>query len=225
MKRKGLFVIAILLLPSLLYVFFALGKANFRKLPYHGPKAVRDSFIEGKQVKDTIYYSIPSFTVSDADGQAVDSKTLSGKIYIAGFIDGWGEATAKQLKGLAEYAVLKKEELRFMQFVFFVQADSTSALPQLADTLNIPQANCLTYYASKEQMDKIKPLFFVPVGGLTFKHTRLMVLVDEHGHIRGFHDPGSITGVKTLVEDFQHLSLHDEAEETKKQFKIEKRNP
>ncbi len=225
MKRKSVFIIAILLLPSLIYVFFALGKANFRKLPYHGPIAVRDTFIAGTKKADTLHYSIPEFTVLDAEGKPFSSTNFSGTSYSATFIDSWGAIAADQLKGIIEYTVLRKEDIKHVQFVFFVQVDSseTGQLANLADTLGMPREACLTLYGTKPMLDKIKELYFVPVDGMTFKHTRLMVLVDAKGQIRGFHDPGSVTGVKTLLEDLQHLRLSEEAENTRRMFKIEKK--
>lgn len=223
MKRKGLFVLAILLLPSLIYVFFALTKANFRKLPYHGPKAVRDTFIDGKSAKDTVYYVIPEFTLSDLQRNRVSSKTLSGKTYIASFIRGWGAETAKQLKGIAEYTHMKKEDLAYMRFVFFVQSDSTAPapLPDMADTLQLEKAKCITLHGTKEEIDKAEKLYYVGVEGYVQRIIDQAILVDEKGHVRGYYDIGSVSGMKTLKEDYEHLLLHDEARHTKEQFNIE----
>jgi cytochrome oxidase Cu insertion factor (SCO1/SenC/PrrC family) len=223
LKRKGLIVLAILLLPSLLYVFFALGKANFRKLPYHGPKAVRDTFINGQQQKDSIPYSLPAFSIAGTQRQQVSSNTFSGKPYIAAFISDWGPKTAKQLKGLAEYAKLKQEDLSYIKFVFFVQSDSSlpAPLPEVADTLSIDKSKCITLHGTAEEMIKLQKMYYVGLEGLVNKYINQAVLVDEKNHVRGYYDISSVSGMKTLKEDFEHLVLHDEAQETKDQFNIE----
>lgn len=225
MKRKGLFVLAILLLPSLLYVFFALGKANFRKLPYHGPKAVRDTFIDGQAKKDSIPYAIPVFSISNPQRQPVSSASFSGNSYIAVFISDWSPKTARQLKGLAEYAALKEEDLSYMHFVFFVQSDSSlpTPLPEVADTLALDKSRCITLHGTREEIEKTKDLYYVGESSVIPRHIRQAILVDEKNHVRGYYDIGSVSGMKTLKEDFEHLVLHDKARETQEQQKIEKR--
>jgi hypothetical protein len=223
LKRKGFFLLALLLLPSLIYVFFALTKANFRKLPYHGPKAVRDTLIDGAVKKDTVYYIIPSFTLSDPQRNETDIKTFTGNTYIATIIRDWGPETAKQLKGLAEYTHLQQEDLIYMKFVFFVQSDSSlpAPLPQMADTLGLQKEKCITLHGTKEQVDRVEKLYYVGIEGAMHKLIKQSILVDSKGHVRGYYDISSAAGMKILKEDFEHLLLHDEARHTKEQFNIE----
>lgn len=210
-------------MPSLLYVFFAIGKANFRKLPYHGPKTVRDTIINGTVKKDTVYYSIPSFH-SHSVNNPTALQWLSDSIYIALFIDKWNDEALDQVKGLAEYAVRKKEDLAYMNFIFFTVEDSLKAnLERLGDSLRLDEGTHATLVFSSGKYDTLKTYYFVPVDGHEFKHTKLAVLVDGAGRIRGYYDAGTITGMRTLKEDFQHLRLRDELTEHRENFKIEQK--
>lgn len=221
MKRKALFVLLILLLPSLIYVFFAISKANFRKLPYHGPHKVRDTLINGTLQKDTVFYTIPQFYTS-FDKQSPAVQWLSDSIYIALFVDEWNDESLEQLKGLAEYAVRKKEDLEYMNFIFFTVSDSTQHnLSWLGDSLKLDKGASATMAFSKGKYDTLKTYYFVPVDGHEFRHTKLAVLIDSKGRIRGYYDTGTITGMRTLKEDFQHLRLRDELTEHRENFKIE----
>jgi hypothetical protein len=243
-KRKGLFVLAILLLPSLIYVFFALSKANFRKLPYHGPKAVRDTLINGAPRKDTVYYAIPpmvmygivrndtiytsnpQFALFDSQGNRTSIQTLlsiSRNVHIASFIRKWDAGTAKQLKGLAEYAKMQKADIDFINFVFFVESDTAAPkpYPEVADTLGLDKGKCITLHGSKEQLDMLEKLYYVGIEKEMMKLIDQVVLVDQDRHVRGYYDISFVAGVKILKEDYEHLLLHDKAEETKQQFNIE----
>ena len=224
MKRKALFVLVILLLPSLLYVFFAISKANFRKLPYHGPKTVRDTVINGKVQKDSLYYTIPAFPLTINGKQGLSTDLLRDSIYIAIFIDKWNADAIGQLQSLAEYAVRKKEDIAYMHFMFFTPADSAdNNLRSLGDSLKLDKGAGTTLQFSRGMYDTLKTWYFVPVNGLEFRHTKLAVLVDGKGRIRGYHDTGSVTGMRTLKEDVQHLRLRDEVEEHRENFKIEQK--
>jgi hypothetical protein len=225
LKRKALFVFAILLLPSLIYIFFALSKANFRKLPYHGPKAVRDTVINGKSQRDTVYYTIPPYPLTISGRHGSSTELLRDSIYIALFIDEWNSEAADQLKGLAEYAVRKKEDLRYMHFIFFTPIDTSGRARGFSygDSLKLDKGAGTTVQVRQSLYDSLKTLYFVPVNGMIFKHTKLGVLVDRRGRIRGYHDAGSVMGMRTLKEDFQHLRLRDEAEEHRQKFKIEQK--
>ena len=225
MKRKGLFVFLILLLPSLLYVFFAVSKANFRKLPYHGPKAVRDTVISGQVQKDTVYYTIPSFHITLNGEQRKSTELLKDTIYIALFIDKWDKGLVEQLQGLAEYAVRKKEDLELMHFIFFTPLDTLAPKGAFSpgDSLGLDKGSSTTLQFRRDVYDTLKTWYFVPVNGLKFRHTKLAVLVDGKGRIRGYHDTGSVMGMRTLKEDFQHLRLRDAVDEHRESFKIEQK--
>jgi len=61
--RKSLILILILLVPSLAYLVLTTGKHNIKKLQYFGPKSL------AANGKDTIYHTIPAFSLIDQDGK------------------------------------------------------------------------------------------------------------------------------------------------------------
>src|ERR1700752_2569501 len=50
--KKKVILLSIILFPSLIYLFFEMTKANFKKMAYFGPKTVNEK-------GDTIYYTVP----------------------------------------------------------------------------------------------------------------------------------------------------------------------
>ena len=71
--KKIIYLVAILLLPSLFYLFLYTGRHNFHRLEFIGPKvAVLND--EGKY--DTSYHQIPYFEFINQDGKKVTRDDL-----------------------------------------------------------------------------------------------------------------------------------------------------
>ena len=74
-------LIAVLVLPALLYIFFVYGQSGvfFQTLDYVGPKEVLIAS------DDTSYYEIPSFDFTSSAGQPVSNATMDSTIYVVSF--------------------------------------------------------------------------------------------------------------------------------------------
>ena len=86
--KKIIILVLILALPGFLYYLLtAKGKNRYLPLSYFGPKTLSGTShkIKGVTIPDTLYHSLPAFTLTDQDGQTVSLKTLSEKILIVNF--------------------------------------------------------------------------------------------------------------------------------------------
>jgi len=87
MANKSFFnravLIAVLVLPALLYLFFVYGQNEvfFQTLKYVGPKTA----VTTDAGVDTAYYEIPEFDLQGTDGGAVTNETMDSTIYVLSF--------------------------------------------------------------------------------------------------------------------------------------------
>src|ERR1041385_3746951 len=131
-KRVTLFLI--LLLPPLVYIYFALGVPKTFRAPFFGPRhaiQVADKKNGGFKT-DTVYYSIPSFESKTTNGKIFDRKALDGHLYLALFVD--PDSLKSTLPILAEDILTNRESYRYSRFVFFYPGDSLgNTLPGTPD--------------------------------------------------------------------------------------------
>jgi protein SCO1/2 len=69
----------------ILCVITVIAACQQKKLPILGEPETIVRTVDGKQVKDTIYPSIPDFSFINQDGSTVTQRDFEGKIYIADF--------------------------------------------------------------------------------------------------------------------------------------------
>lgn len=74
--KKGLFLIGILLVPSVIYLLFSLGEHNTSRLEFFG--SIESVSEEG----DTVYASLPFPELRDQHGNEVDRSVLDGRVLV-----------------------------------------------------------------------------------------------------------------------------------------------
>lgn len=225
--KKALVLIAILLFPSLVYLYFSLGSVKYARVPFFGPRYANGK-LNAKGKPDTTYYSVPSFSFEDYKRNHVDSRSLTGKIHAVSFIT--RDSLHRRLGELSAEVRIKGDLWRGIQFVFFLELqdkDSGQAvLPNVGKEIGIPDSMTTSFYCSAAQLDSVRKAYFVSRNQddkRIWKGYDLFVLIDKNDHIRGYYDPKAVRDLKMMSEDFKHIILHDEAVETIESQKIEQR--
>lgn len=104
--RKGIYLLVILLFPSIIYMLFSLGTHNVGRLGFYGDAELS---AEG----DSIFQPVPSIQLKEALGASFPLSSLEGKIVVLDVIDWPCDETCKKTGvTLANYLVdvEKKEE-------------------------------------------------------------------------------------------------------------------
>src|SRR5882757_1459248 len=79
--KKPVYAIALILLVSAC----KFNSGDTKSLPIYGNKEPVAKTVNGKQVTDTIYQTIPAFKFVNQYGDTITGKSLDGKIYVADF--------------------------------------------------------------------------------------------------------------------------------------------
>lgn len=205
MKYK---IIILVLLAGLL---IACGK---KKLPILGERAVDVKTVNGQEVIDTIYQTVPDFSLTNQDGKIIDQNTINGKIYVADFFFVTCPTICPRMKKnlLTVYEAYKgNPNILFLSHTIDPEHDSVAVLKNFAERLGADskQWHFLTgkrdsiyelathgYYATALP-DSTEPGGYVHSGGL--------ILIDKNRRVRGIYDGTSEKDTKTLMEDMELL--------------------
>jgi protein SCO1/2 len=199
--------VAILLLPSLFYLFLYTGKHNFHRLDYIGPK---DAVLNSDGKYDTVYHQIPYFEFINQDGKKVTRDDLLGHVYIADFFFATCPTICPKMTTNMSYIQSKfkdNQNLRYLSITVNPEHDSVSVLRAYADKVHADTKSWDFVTGNKDSIYEIAfNGFFVSAqrdsiapGG--FLHSGMLILVDKNAHIRGYFDGTTHKEVKERLID------------------------
>jgi hypothetical protein len=248
--KKKVILLSIILFPSLIYLFFEMTKANFKKMAYFGPKTVNEK-------GDTNYYSVPNVRFTDKiiekevnDVDSVDGKeiitrsfkedsvsidTVNYPIYLILFIDAKYKSEGYKLAAIYDYLKYKAKELNDIPIFFVSDADKAvddydgsseelSKGVELRGTFDSLKLNLETFHPLLVYYKNNREQFLATT---YFKQKPYYVfdyfvaLVDKKRHIRGYYDPTFNAEIKRMIADYKHLKIRDGYAQTLKQNDIE----
>ena len=227
MKRKRIILLSIILFPSLLYFFFELTQANFKKMAFYGPRTLNTK-------GDTVCYSVPdrSFAKNlkthtehtiDKEGNEVKVKianedsllidTTNYPVYIILFLDSNLRKDGYKLEAFFDYAQYKPKEFKDVP-IFFI-SDYNAALgnysienKELRGDFDSLKINLPGFHPLLAESKTTKEAYFKGKPYYVFDY--FAVLVDKRRHIRGYYDPNQNSEVKRMVQEYKHLKTKDE---------------
>lgn len=189
-------------------------KGTERKLPYLGDKEVVYSELNGEEIADTIYHTIPSFSFVNQSGRRVTQENYKGKIYIADFIfttcPSICPVMTGHMKNVQEY-FKNTPDVKILSHSIDPEYDTPEvllkyALDKGADTSmwtfvtgdrDSIYTICEKGYMAFAKEDKKAE------GG--YIHSGFFVLIDRKGHIRGAYDGTDEGKVEDMIADIELL--------------------
>ena len=184
------------------------------KLPIYGNRAPVTKMVNGKQVTDTIYQTIPPFKFVNQYGDSISNKTLNGNIYVVDFFF----TTCPSICPVMHRNMLKVYEtfkntgnFKIISHTIDPKHDSVPVLKKYANKLGISGNTWWFLRGKKEDIYTIaEKNYLVAVkqdssaaGG--YIHAGYFVLIDKQKRIRGSYDGTDPKQVDQLIDDIKTL--------------------
>lgn len=193
-------------------VFMASCKsANKKTLPIYGNRETATRMVDGKEVVDTIYQTIPAFKFVNQYGDTITNKNLDGKIYVADFFFTSCPSICPimQRNMLTVYNEFKADtNFKILSHTIDPKHDTVPVLKSYANKLGITGNSWWLLLGQKEvvyQLAEKHYLVAVNEGKDGFIHQGWFLLVDKQKRIRGSYDGTDIKQVNQLIADIHIL--------------------
>jgi protein SCO1/2 len=205
--KKSFYIAAgVILIPVLVYFLLKAGNTSFKRLPYLGERIASD----GIKQKDTIFYSIPDFEVTDQRGKKLNHASFQNKIFVANFFfASCQEVCPAMNKKLAVVYDKFKEfsEIEFVSFTVDPENDSTSVLFEYSKKYNADPKIWHFVNTNLDATSKIGQGFLLPISkeDKTIDHSQQLILIDKEKHIRGVYNSFDEEDMKRLNDELKVL--------------------
>ena len=213
--RQKLLLLLILVFPGLFYFFLELSNANFKKMPYYGPKVLN------VETKDTLYYSVDTKNLLDSNLNALILDTVNYPVFVIGFLHENLRNEGYKLNGLLDFTLHEPYKLNYIDIFLVNQLDSLSPKRTIKSELKIKNKDIRQAYCHARDFTSVNEKFFRKKPVHVFPY--FFVLVDKKRNLRGYYDPTFVSEMKRMIQEFEHLKLRDEKAKLIQKNKIEKK--
>jgi protein SCO1 len=211
--KKAVYLILILLLPAAIYFILTTGKHNMLSLPFYGEREVESTMLNGEQVFDTIYHTLPDFSLVNHKEETVTINELQGNIVIANFFfTACPTICPKMTSGLVYVNDKLKDypDILLISHTVDPENDTPEVLSEYAQRVKAKD-NWQFLTGNKEDIYKLAVNGYLlsasedvlAPGG--FLHSELVVLLDREQRIRGFYDGTNLQELNRLIDEVKVL--------------------
>jgi Uncharacterized protein SCO1/SenC/PrrC, involved in biogenesis of respiratory and photosynthetic systems len=183
-------------------------------LPILGERQIVERNMDDVKVIDTIYHTIPDFTLVDQDSNIVSKNTLKGKIYLADFFftrcPTICPVTSRNLLQVAKHFV-NEPRVVILSHTVDPTYDKPYVLKRYAAELGAP-SNWLFLNGPKVSVYKLAGAggYFSfaqedPNAPGGFDHSGAFILVDTAFRVRAAYDGTKTDSIPKIIADIQHL--------------------
>jgi len=200
----------------LLVLLFGACKTNNSKktLPIYGERTAVTKTVNGQQVTDTDYQTIPAFKFVNQYGNSAGSKDLDGKIYVADFFFTSCPSICPimQRNMLNVYNEFKNTpDFKIISFTIDPKHDTVPVLKSYADKLGISGNSWWLLLGDRDSVYNLAAKSYLVAvsedstvaGG--YMHQGYFVLIDKQKRVRGSYDGTDMKQVNQLIDDIKTL--------------------
>jgi protein SCO1/2 len=215
LTKKIIILVLILALPGFLYYLLtAEGKNRYKPLPFYGPKQLAKTSLKvnGKNIPDTVYHTLPDFSLYDQDGHKVSAKTFNNKIFVASFFYIHCPTVCNTVNNnikalLADYT--KNKMVYFVSITVDPQRDQLDAIKKYSKQFNPPGIKWLFLTGDTSVIYPLARKGFLvdalKTGDDSFVYSDKLILVDQDKHIRGYYSGTSSDEITRLDDEIKVL--------------------
>ena len=188
------------------------GNSTTTALPILGNREPVTKTVDGKQVTDTVYSTIPAFKFVNQYADTISNKSLDGKIYVADFFFTTCPSICPVMHRnmLNVYKEFKADDnFRIISHTIDPKYDTVPVLKKYADKLGINGNTWWLLHGTKEETYQIAKNYLVSVQEKNpqgeYIHDGYFILVDKQKRLRGTYDGTDPAQVTKLIADIKTL--------------------
>ncbi len=187
-------------------------------LPILGERDLEVITVDGEEIEDTVYHTVPEFAYINQDSVMVHSDDLKGKIWIADFFFSHCPSICPPMTSNMKRLNLNTKDLeskvQFLSFSIDPDRDTPTRLREYIKTYGIEANNWYFFTGNEEETHLLAKEFFNGAerdedadGG--FGHTSYFAIVDTNGYVRGIYDGTDAGQVDKLESDLRKLLKYE----------------
>ena len=190
-----------------------------RVLPILGQRDVEYNVVNGEEIADTLYHTVPEFNYLNQDSVMIESTSMKGKIWISDFFFTHCPTICppmtSQMNRLNKNLSDLSEEVQFMSFSIDPERDTPSRLREYIRAHEINAQNWYFFTGNEEATHRLGIESFLVHAGTDdtqpggFAHGDIFTLVDREGHVRGIYHGTKEEDVNKLETDARKLLEHE----------------
>ncbi|NHA03037.1 SCO family protein [Mucilaginibacter sp. HC2] len=188
------------------------GNTATTTLPILGNREPVTKTVDGKQVTDTVYSTIPAFKFVNQYADTITNKSLDGKIYVADFFFTTCPSICPVMHRnmLNVYKEFKADDnFRIISHTIDPKYDTVPVLKKYADKMGISGNTWWLLHGTKEETYQIAKNYLVSVQEKNpqgeYIHDGYFILVDKQKRLRGTYDGTDPAQVTKLIADIKTL--------------------
>ena len=189
--------------------------AMAESLPFYSSEEFAPQWIDPTSEELESFHQIPSFSLTNQDGDRITDRSFENKIYVAGFFfstcPGICPTIQSKLSKVQE-KFLGHPDVRILQHSIQPSTDTVDVLKAYADKNEINSDIWHLLTGDKEQIYNLAKSAYFASDDLgneqnfaDFLHTESLLLIDSNRHIRGIYNGLNSTSVGYLMQDMETL--------------------
>lgn len=188
--------------------------SSTKKLPIYGEREAVKKMVNGIEVVDTIYQTIPKFSFLNQDSVVINQDSLDNKIYVADFFFTSCPSICPIMKKqmLRVYDKFKgNTQVKFLSHTIDPKHDSIPVLKNYSNKMEVDSKQWFFLFGDKETVYNLAKTAYMSTsyedraapGGIV--HSGYFLLVDKNKRIRGAYDGTDEGQVTQLIDDITIL--------------------
>jgi len=184
------------------------------RLPVLGERETIKKTVNGKEVIDTVYHTIPDFKFVNQQGDTVTAQNFQDKIYVADFFFTTCPTICpvmkKQMKKVYE-KFKGQNDVAILSHTIDPEHDTPAVLKEYAKDLGVSGTQWMFVTGNREKIYEIGEKQYLVVAGADstapggYIHSGAFVLVDKQKRVRGMYNGTDEAGTQRLINDIERL--------------------
>jgi len=229
MNKRSMTVLCIVIFVPLICYFIIkyYSETNLVMPRHYIADTIMQKIVDGKQESDTVWHTIPDFSLTNQLGQQVSLHDLEGKIVVADFFfthcPSFCPTLTQNMRHLQEMFHTNDTIVQFLSFSVDPDRDSVPVLKAYADRFGVQHNNWWMLTGSKDTIYDLAERDFklaaMDSGHNNFVHTDRFVLLDKDRLVRGYYNGQDTTDLTRLASDIVLLLLERKKDERRDLFR------